>query len=309
MMSSRLRLYWEFARPFTLIAPALGMLSGGVTALGAGQPVHLVAGLFFRIAMGTAMAALLNGASNGINQIYDLAIDRVNKPARPIPSGRLSVREAGWVTAVLYVAAALLAAAVGRQCFILASIAALLTVVYSVPPARTKRFGALANLTIAVPRGLLLKVAGWSTVRSVLPRDVGWEPWYIGLVFGTFLLGASTTKDFADMKGDAADGCMTLPVKYGPRKAAWMISPFFVFPFLLIPLGTWKGWLTGDPVLLYPLGFLLALWGGYTLTLILRDPDELARTENHPSWGHMYKMMFAAQFGFMISYLAKYWMH
>jgi len=32
------------------------------------------------------MAAVLNGASNGINQIYDLAIDRVNKPKRPIPS-------------------------------------------------------------------------------------------------------------------------------------------------------------------------------------------------------------------------------
>ena len=36
MPTQRLRLYWEFARPFTLIAPALGMLSGGVTALGAG---------------------------------------------------------------------------------------------------------------------------------------------------------------------------------------------------------------------------------------------------------------------------------
>jgi DNA-directed RNA polymerase subunit beta' len=31
--------------------------------------------------------------------------------------------------------------------------------------------------------------------------------------------------------------------------------------------------------------------------LILKDPDELARTENHPSWSHMYKMMFAAQVG------------
>jgi geranylgeranylglycerol-phosphate geranylgeranyltransferase len=308
-MLRRLHLYWEFARPFTLIAPALGMLSGGVTALGAGQPKAIVPGLLLKIALGTAMAAALNGASNGINQIYDLAIDRVNKPRRPLPSGRMSMREAGWVSAFLYVLAAVLAALVNLQCFLLATTAAVLTILYSVPPVRTKRSGVLANVTIAIPRGLLLKVAGWSTVRSVLPSEVGWEPWYIGLVFGTFLLGASTTKDFADMKGDAADGCMTLPVRYGPRAAAWMISPFFVLPFLLIPLGTYQGWLTGDPYLLYPLGFVLAAWGMYTVMLILRDPDELARTENHPSWSHMYKMMFAAQIGFMVSYLAKYWMH
>jgi geranylgeranylglycerol-phosphate geranylgeranyltransferase len=305
-MPRRLHLYWEFARPFTLIAPALGMLSGGVTALGAAEPLHLSPTLFFRIGLGTLMAAMLNGASNGINQIYDLAIDRVNKPKRPIPSGRMSMREAGWVTAVLYVVAAGLGALVNWQCFILASAAAFFTLIYSVPPLRTKRFGFLANITIAVPRGLLLKVAGWSTVRSVL---AGGEPWYIGLIFGSFLLGATTTKDFADMKGDAADGCNTLPVRFGPRRAAWMIAPSFVLPFLLIPLGTRQRWLTGSPLFLYPLGGILVLWGIYTLYLILRDPDELARTENHPSWQQMYRMMFAAQIGFMISYLAKYWTH
>ena len=67
-MPRRLQLYWEFARPFTLIAPALGMLSGGVTALGAGVPVHLTPGLLLKIFLGTLMAATLNGASNGVNQ-------------------------------------------------------------------------------------------------------------------------------------------------------------------------------------------------------------------------------------------------
>ena len=304
-MRKRLGLYWEFTRPFTLLAPALGMMSGGVTALGAGTPVELRPALFLHILLGTLMAASLNGASNGVNQIYDLAIDRVNKPRRPIPSGRMSVREAGWVTLVLYLLAALLAALVNWQCFVLASAAAVLTLVYSVPPLRTKRFGVLANITIAVPRGLLLKVAGWSTVRSVL---AGFEPWYIGMIFGGFLLGATTTKDFADMKGDEADGCITLPVKYGARKAAWMISPFFVLPFLLIPRGVRHHWLTGHPYFLLPLSGLLVLWGIYTLSLILKDPEELTRTENHPSWRHMYLMMFAAQTGFMVSYLAKYWL-
>ena len=111
--------------------------------------------------------------------------------------------------------------------------AAVITVLYSVPPFRTKRLGIWANLTIAIPRGVLLKVAGWSSVKTV----IGLEPWYIGAIFGLFLLGASTTKDFADMEGDARGGCRTLPIIYGVRRAAWMISPSFVVPFLMISAG------------------------------------------------------------------------
>ena len=33
------------------------------------------------------MAAVLNAANNAINQIYDLDIDRVNKPKRRCPAG------------------------------------------------------------------------------------------------------------------------------------------------------------------------------------------------------------------------------
>ena len=51
------------------------------------------------------------------------------------------------------------------------------------------------------------------------------------------------------------------------------------------------------------LGVLLAAWGLYTCTLLLRDPEALARTENHPSWTHMYLMMMAAQAGFAAAYL------
>ena len=71
--------------------------------------------------------------------------------------------------------------------------------------------------------------------------DLGLEPWFIGTIFGLFLLGASTTKDFADIEGDRAGGCQTLPILYGVKKAAWMIAPFFVLPFLLIPIGVRTG--------------------------------------------------------------------
>ena len=332
-LGERVRLYARFTRPFTLLPPLLGVVSGAITAWGSASNPHVLAGeeravtaaIVFNVVLGSACAALLNAASNVINQYYDLENDRLNKPSRPLVTGEISMR-AGFVYAlVLYVVAVaptwlivpwpaeslsgrLAAPLVSRQCFALFLAGMLFTFVYSAPAlGRTKAHTFLANLTIAVPRGCLLKVAGWSMVASVLHA----EPWFIGAIFFLFLVGAASTKDFSDMKGDAAAGCRTLPIRYGVAPAARMIAPFFVAPWILLPIGAWtrdpwvpeRTLLTGHPWVLTGLGVGLALWGCYTVWLILRNPDDLAEVENHPSWTHMYLMMMAAQVGFAVAYL------
>jgi geranylgeranylglycerol-phosphate geranylgeranyltransferase len=293
----------ELSRPFTLVAPALGFASGAATAIGAAPRAEWTAALLLYPTIGLVMAAVLNAASNALNQIYDLEIDRINKPGRPLTSGRLSMRHARVFTWIAYGTALVLAWLVapdGRhECFWIVAVATVFTVFYSVPPFRTKRLGVLANITIAIPRGVLLKVAGWSSVKTV----IGVEPWFIGAIFGLFLLGASTTKDFADMEGDAHGGCRTLPILYGVRRAAWLISPSFLVPFVLIAVGTWSRILTGTPVLLLLLSAVMTMYGAYVCYLMLRRPEDLAIEENHVSWAHMYRMMFVAQVGFAIAYL------
>ena len=300
---TRARLLLEFSRPFTLVAPALGFASGAATAAGAAPREPWTMDLLLYPVIGLVMAAVLNAASNALNQIYDLEIDRINKPKRPLPSGRLSRQEAWTFTLVTYAVSLVLAWFVepgGRhECFWIVVVATLITVLYSAPPFRTKRLGIWANVTIAIPRGVLLKVAGWSAVKTI----VGTEPWFIGAIFGLFLLGASTTKDFADMEGDARGGCRTLPIIYGVRRAAWLISPSFVVPFVMIAVGTYFNILTGTPALLYLLSVVMTLYGIYVCYLMLRRPEDLAVEENHVSWAHMYRMMFVAQIGFALSYL------
>jgi 4-hydroxybenzoate polyprenyltransferase len=301
--SRRVRAYVDLGRPFTLVAPALGFVSGALTAVGAAPREAWSGSLLVAPLLGSAMAALLNAGNNALNQIYDLEIDRVNKPKRPLPSGRLTVPEVWVFTNITYAIALVLAWLVaphGRhECFWLVLIAVLCTYMYSVPPMRTKRLGIWANVTIAIPRGTLLKVAGWSSVKTI----AGVEPWYIGAIFGLFLLGATTTKDFADMEGDRRGGCRTLPIQYGVRRAAWMISPSFVVPFLMINVGASLGLLTGHAVLLQILGAVMTAYGLYVLYLMLRRPEDLAVEENHVSWAHMYRMMFVAQIGFALAYL------
>ena len=300
---SRARLLLEFSRPFTLVAPALGFASGAATAIGAFPREVWRPSLIVYPLIGSIMATVLNAASNALNQIYDLEIDRVNKPKRPLPSGRLPMTAAWAFTIASYLVALALAWLVapdGRhECFWIVVIATAITVLYSVPPFRTKRLGIWANVTIAIPRGVLLKVSGWSAVKTI----AGVEPWYIGLIFGLFLLGASTTKDFADMEGDARGGCRTLPIIYGVRRAAWMISPSFVIPFLMISAGAFAGILTGHFILLQILSVVMTVYGVYVCYLMLRHPEDLAVEENHVSWAHMYRMMFVAQVGFALAYL------
>jgi 4-hydroxybenzoate polyprenyltransferase len=327
--TKKLDLYAQLSRPFTLLPPLLGIISGAICAWGS---VHnpdpsrtLTLSVILTVALGSLCAAFLNAANNSINQIYDLEIDRLNKPGRPLVTGTLTMKEAWnftWATyfigvvptwlVVIYPHTSwrekLLAPVAWHETFFIYFIALITTFVYSVPAlGRTKARGMAANWTIAIPRGCLLKVAGWAMVA----RIGAWEPWAIGSVFMLFLVGAASTKDFADIEGDRAGGCKTLPILHGPKKAAWIIAPFFIFPWLLVPLfahlpdpqNPTHPILTGNAWALTALGVLLTVWGIYTVYLILRDPDELTRTENHPSWRHMYLMMMAAQVGFAVAYL------
>ena len=313
--------YITLARPFTLLPPLLGIVSGAICAWGSAHNPDssraITSSVILTIVLGSACAAFLNAANNALNQIYDLEIDRINKPKRPLPAGDLTLRQA-WIFTWIMFAIGLLptwlvvpypfntwrdkffAPVAQHECFFIYLAAFISTFIYSVPAfGRTKAHPILANVTIAIPRGCLLKVAGWTMVA----RATTLEPWFIGSIFMFFLLGAASTKDFSDIKGDRAGGVRTLPIVIGVRRAAYTIAPFFVVPWLLMPVGAQLGILTGNRLALIVLGILLALWGVYTLWLIVRNPDELTATENHPSWRHMSLMMMAAQIGFAVAYV------
>ncbi len=285
--------YVQLTRPFTLLAPTIGFLSGAAIAARDLPPASAF--------IGAISAALLNAASNIINQYFDLDIDRINKPDRPLPAGRISIRDAWIFDVILYVAAFATAALVNREFLLIVAFTAFVTYAYSGPPFRTKRWGVLANITIAIPRGCLLMVAGWTSTRP----DTMWtaEPWFVGMIFGLYVLGAATTKDFSDMKGDEQGGCRTLPIVYGVERSAKIIAPFFVFPFLLMWLGASSGVLQGSKLILSASGVALALWGAYVAHLILRRPEELTLEANHVSWKHMYLMLVVGQIAFAVAYL------
>lgn len=292
-----LRTYWTFARPFTLVPPMTGIFSGALLGYGATHASFHSA----PVALAVLAAGVLNAASNGLNQICDLTNDRINKPHRPLPSGQITMRQAWIFTAAAYTLALAMVALVNRETFAIYAIAALATCAYSAPPVRLKRHPVGSNLIIALIRGCLLKVAGWAAVATVLNSI---EPWYIGSIYFVFLLGATTTKDFADIEGDRAAGCVTLPVKFGATWSARAITPSFILPWLMLPLGLALHVLSGDRRAILALSTILLFWGSYVAYLINKDPRRLVTEgENHPSWRHMYWMMMVGHLGLAGAYL------
>src|SRR5438552_17917722 len=86
--AGRMRVYIDFTRPFTLLPPTLGVISGAITAFGSASNPDLerrvTASLLLTVLLGSVCAALLNAASNCINQYYDIENDRRTKPRRAL---------------------------------------------------------------------------------------------------------------------------------------------------------------------------------------------------------------------------------
>ena len=164
---SSLRTYWTFARPFTLVPPMTGIFSGCLLGYGA---THASLNPL-RVTLAVLAAAVLNAASNGLNQICDLTNDRINKPHRPLTSGRITHASGMGVHGRGLRSGDGDGGGGESPDFRDLRFAALATVAYSAPPVRLKRHPVGSNLIIALIRGWLLKVAGWAAVATVLTFD------------------------------------------------------------------------------------------------------------------------------------------
>ncbi len=303
------RAWIDLTRPFTLLPPAIGMISGAFSALGAHRAVVTGARAFWLVLAGALMAATLNAASNALNQIHDLALDRINKPHRPIPSGAMSLRAARVGTLVLYavaVALAFLVTPTGEfEVGWIVAFTAGLTWAYSAPPLRARNSWWFGPLVIAIPRGLLLKVAGWGTLAPIFSDR---EPWILGAVFFCFVIGAAPTKDFADVEGDRQGGASSLPIRFGPTMAARLVAPFLCLPGLLL-IALPRIVVADRPLLGLPptastiVGVLIAAHGVWTGRSLIRDAAHLADAGDRRAWRNMYLLMMELQ----IAAAALYW--
>lgn len=224
--SSPLRSLYKFVRPHTIRGTVLASIAGTARALlddGRGLGAYDWAALSPRALTGAAALLLGNAFIVGINQIYDVSIDRVNKPFLPVASGEMSAR-AAWATVI---AAGALGPAIVRArfpplLFKLYMTGWTLGAAYSVPPLRTKRHPLAAGLTIAVVRGFLLNFGVYYAVGHAIGNDFVWSPKvsFVARFMTVFASVIAVTKDLPDTEGDVAHNIDTLAARVGVPKLA-----------------------------------------------------------------------------------------
>ena len=213
---------FEITRPHNLAVAGLTILAGWAAA-GGGRPGWRLAGA---IVAGTLVAA----AGNVVNDFFDADIDRINKPRRPIPSGRISRDECKRYAALLGLAAWVAAALAGSHMLLMVVLWSIALYFYS---AKFKTRFLLGNLTVSVVSSTGFMAGAWLAGRPV----AGVAPTILAFFL---LMGREIVKDVEDLPGDGAHGATTLARRLGARRALNVAFACFV---LFAALAPWPYWL------------------------------------------------------------------
>mmetsp|Transcript_72861 Transcript_72861/g.126477 ORF Transcript_72861/g.126477 Transcript_72861/m.126477 type:complete len:509 (+) Transcript_72861:95-1621(+) len=167
----------------------------------------------------------------GINQIYDVEIDSINKPFLPIAAGELS-KSAAWVLCIVLAAAgvALSATYFGSLITSLYAFGLFLGTVYSAPPLRLKRFPVAAFLCVAIARGFLLNFIVYYAALAAMHQSPAWSPTILfATCFATcFSVVIALGKDLPDIEGDRTYGVRSFAVRLGADRLSYIAAGVLV---------------------------------------------------------------------------------
>lgn len=229
-MSIKIKGYFALLRPFTLLAPIIVSSSMMIACLMYSKRTDLdIGSIVLLIIPASFCFALLNGASNALNQATDYAEDKISKPYRPLPRAIVSQKEAYTSAFILYIVALFVSLMVHVLFSSLILVIAFFSITYSLPP-RMKKMLFINHLWVAVPRGFCAVIASW----SVFGDPFQMLPLVIGCIATLFLIGGTSTKDILDADADRAVGTKTLVNTFGMKKTALFSCFFMTIAFVII---------------------------------------------------------------------------
>ncbi|MFC1527379.1 geranylgeranylglycerol-phosphate geranylgeranyltransferase [Candidatus Neomarinimicrobiota bacterium] len=161
-----------------------------------------------------------NAAANSINDYFDLEIDKINRPNRPLVTGEVKPQTALVLSIILFAFGTVLAFTLPFKAILIAVVIALpLMIFYSI---WFKGMPLVGNLIIALILGLTFLFAGAALNNieiMIIPAL---------LAFGLTAV-RELVKDIGDVEGDRKTNLKTFPIIAGVEKAWVLISVFAIF--------------------------------------------------------------------------------
>ncbi|KAI0497738.1 hypothetical protein KFK09_020972 [Dendrobium nobile] len=162
--------------------------------------------------------------ANGINEIFDIEIDKINKPYLPLASGEMSMTTAIAITSAFAIAGFAIVSHVGsRPLFWGSFLYFLIFTAYStdLPFLRWKKREITAALSIIAGRGIAIQISTFLHMQTfVLGRQTDFSrPLILGtIVVSIFCVVIALLKDVPDIEGDKKFGIRSLAASLGPKK-------------------------------------------------------------------------------------------
>jgi homogentisate phytyltransferase / homogentisate geranylgeranyltransferase len=217
--SRALGVLWRFSRPHTVIGTAVSV--AGLFAVAAAQlPGPSAAEGAFHLFWTLVAALCVNVFIVGINQIADVEIDRINKPALPLAAGELSPEGATRIVAGTAVVAVALALTQGLLELVAVAAALLVGVAYSLPPLRLKRFPTLASLCVSGVRAAIVNLGVYAHFSAAFAGgpEIAGPVWALTVFVLPFGVAIAILKDVPDLEGDRRHRIATFTVRFGGRR-------------------------------------------------------------------------------------------
>lgn len=212
----------------TLLRPANGVMAGAAVLVGAFVSAHHVD--WRSAGLGALAAFAAAGAANALNDARDVDSDRINRPARPVPSGLVGPATAVAIAVGLYAASVALACPLGAGAVLIVAAWVVSTVLYSFALKGVPLFGNLVVAGVAaspllmggLTQGVSPALARGAAVGLAAAGDTAAAPHGHGLVVLFALavllhLARELVKDAEDLEGDRAAGTSTFAVAAGLR--------------------------------------------------------------------------------------------
>ncbi|MGD1895525.1 MAG: homogentisate phytyltransferase [Phormidesmis sp.] len=226
-----LKALWQFSRPHTIVGTSFSTVALFALALAVAVPSLNGAQIFGSWLLAWIACLCGNVYIVGLNQVEDIAIDRINKPHLPIASGEFTKRH-GQKIVWLMGGGAIALSLLSQNIFLILTVVLSLIIgtAYSLPPIRLKRYPFWASMCILVVRGAIVNLGLYLyfATQLGLGRTVPARVWALTLFVLVFSFAIAIFKDIPDLEGDRQFNISTYTLQLGQKRvfdlARWVLS-------------------------------------------------------------------------------------
>ena len=221
--------YIEILRPGNALMGAIAIILVAIIDRTMNIPIILaMLAVFFETAAG-----------NVINDYFDYNIDLINKPERPIPSGRISLKNGRNYGYLLFLAGTICGFLISYLTnnwipFVIVLIADVILYLYAYKLKATPLIG---NLAVGFMTGFGFVFGGFSLNNpSIITTSL-----YLGFFAFVMTTAREIIKDIEDLEGDKSEGARTLPILIGTKIPAIIATILIIVDCALCPILYYNG--------------------------------------------------------------------